>query len=295
MSFAVYGSSAGDFEGVDLAGGRPGLGFYQLKFTTRFRMWPRNGDQALTMDIEGGEVLAKNPTGSTWFLMGRLHREAGIPRSTAVEGRPVFAWELALDLPPAGLEAIERVRSGGELDLQIVVSGRTRKGNGESEDGRDIKQIRVNQSEWAALLAQIGYRETLLLEVAVLDSEKHPDLAEAVERLREAREEFQRGQYRKTVEACRHVLEALGHELGDGTGNTANLRAMIDRSSELPKDERLLIMRRSAFVMACLAAHSKDQVSIRTTWDRHDALGLLTVTAGMVHWIAGNRQAGHAK
>ncbi len=295
MSFSVYGSNAADFEGVEISGGRPGLGFYQLKFVTTFRFWPRGSGQTLTMDIEGGEVLVRNPTGNTWFLVGRLHRESGIPRSSSDEGRPVFGWDLALDLPPPGLEAIERVRAGGELDVQVTVFGRVWKAGAESENGRDTKHLRVNQSEWASLLAQIGYRDTLLLEVAVLDSETHPDLAEAVDRLREAREEFQRGQYRKTVEACRHVLEALGHELGDGQGNTANLRAMIDRTTELPKDERLMIMRRSAFVMACLAAHSKDLVTIRTTWDRHDALGMLTVTAGMVHWIAGNRQAGHAK
>jgi hypothetical protein len=296
LGLNISGRTPADFERVELSGGRPGLGFYQLKFEVFFRFWTANDPaDALTLDITGGEVLARQPRASTWFLVGRLHREQGIPRSMGGDSvRPAFGWGLALDLAPERLEALERLRAGRDIELQVRALGYVRKPSGEVQDGDESKHVLINQSAWAKVLDDVGYRKTLLLEVSMPDPKAFEHVAEAAVRLGEARDEFQRGQYRRTVESCRQALEALGHELGDGAGTRADLRAMCDRSESLSKAERLMIMRRAAFVMACLAAHSKDEVSIRTTWDRHDALGILTYTAGLVHWIAEMRLAERA-
>jgi hypothetical protein len=81
--------------------------------------------------------------------------------------------------------------------------------------------------------------------------------------------------FRTPMEDARGV-KALGHSLQDGHGVDAHLRALFQRPAEMPKAERVMAIRRGVFVLTCLAAHSKDEVSLRTSWDRHDALFVLT-------------------
>ncbi len=149
-----------------------------------------------------------------------------------------------------------------------------------------IRYWSVSQSDWLKALGQMGYAQYLTVEIPIPSEADAPHLAEAIARLREAQDDFLRGRDKKVMEGCRHVLEALGFEVGDGHGEHADLRAAFDKAAKMTKPERLMAIRRAMFVMSCLAAHSKDEISIKTDWDRHDARGLLTMTAGLVQWLA---------
>ncbi|MDP2308583.1 MAG: hypothetical protein Q8P18_21360 [Pseudomonadota bacterium] len=159
----------------------------------------------------------------------------------------------------------------------------------EGREGVEETQIQVGQSEWAGLLREMGYRDLLLLEVPIAKPDQDAELAHAAARLIAAREWFLAGRYGSVVQECRHVMEALGHSLGDGTGEMKHLRALLDKPKEMTKDDRLMAIRRGIFVMTCLAAHSTDDVSVRTSWNRHDALAVLTMTASVIQWITEER------
>ena len=295
MAFSIAGMGAAEFESVSLRGGRPGLGYYQLAFDVSLLFWgAANEAHRLTVHIDGGEVLARRPGVGAWVLLGRLHREEGTYRSMGADKHRLrFGWVMGLDLAPERMEALERLRAGGDLEFSVVLRGTVSKpSTGEFEHAEDRRQCLVTQSEWARICTAIGYRDILLLEVPVLRADESAELAQAAAALREAHEHFLQGRYRATVEGCRHALEALGHALGDGTGTKDDLRAMVERADKLTKSERMMVLRRAAFVMSSLAAHSKDDVSLRTSWDRHDALGLLTMTAALVKWIAERRLSG---
>jgi hypothetical protein len=75
----------------------------------------------------------------------------------------------------------------------------------------------VNQGVWIEVLGQMGYQQTLLIEVPAPDPHAQPELAEAVALLGQAQANLQRGHDRDAVGALRDVLEqlTLGAEVED--------------------------------------------------------------------------------
>jgi hypothetical protein len=130
----------------------------------------------------------------------------------------------------------------------------------------------------------MGYRDTVLVEVADLPTIQDGVWKPAVERLREAREEYIAGRYRQVVVSCRLALEAVGKATGDGHGSIRDLRSAIEHKESMTKEERMLAAHHVLFFSACLAPHHKDEVTIQTSWNRHDAEAMLTMTAGLLQW-----------
>lgn len=145
--------------------------------------------------------------------------------------------------------------------------------------------VTVNQSDWVRVLSDMGYRDILLLEVPIVPDTIDPDLAAACQRMKKAHTLLIEGHYDKAAEQCRHVMEAVGTALQDGEGNTAVLIAALKDRDRMTKIERIMALRRAIFTMSCLAAHSKGEVALTTTWSRHDAVSLVSMTAALLGWV----------
>lgn len=291
MTIALNQNAPFELKDVALHGGRPGIGLCQILFLARYMTWPADAPEALhRQQIISGRVAACAAAGGkTPVHIGRLQ----------VEGRPLLVqYEkpaprtqdvlLVLDLDHQRLASLERIRAGGGLSFQVVIEGRISLG-AEFDIGEDQRVFSVNQSAWAQVLHDARYRTTLLLEVPVVAAEVDEHLAAAGVRLAEARELLLVGKNRQAVRTCRDALEALGETLGDGTGTKTDLKAMVDHPDTLDKDQRLMVLRRAAFTMACLASHAKGSAS-SASWDSCDARGMVTLTASLIQWIAELRQ-----
>ncbi len=301
---ARYGDAEGDAVPMQFQDQRPvrrpevaihsasrGVGFYRLHVQLDLDLCPAESEAtALTVSIDRGAVGAAGtvgPGGASHRPPGQLHLQSGGPVRQRVGSTDLpDSWQFILELSGERVAALERLRAVGDLRFEFLFRGTMRRG-ALVESGDLRLGCTVPQSEWCGFLRRMGYQDTLLLEVPVVPMEVDERLAKAAARLREARSMFTEGRYAKVVQECRHVMEALGHEEGDGHRPKNNGK----KPSEFDKDERLMEIRSAIFSMSCLAAHSSDEVSLATSWDRHDALGLLSMTAAAVAWVADSRDA----
>ena len=135
------------------------------------------------------------------------------------------------------------------------------------------------------------YEEEEITVVPIYPEVFNEEFERAADFLRQAQEHLLRGNCRDVFNSCRQALEAVGVENEDGTGNKNDLRDMVERTSKLTKNERLMVLRRATFVMASLATHASSDLNLRTGWDMADARSMLTMTAGMLQWVAEIRRS----
>src|SRR5262249_32948742 len=143
---------------------------------------------------------------------------------------------LELELDNRRLEAVEAVRRGGSVNLLLTLHA----GIGQAGDFRvvsDSLSRRMIQGEWVDLMAQLGYRRTLLLEIPIPDSATSPGMAKVVTRLEEAHSAFLDGRWRDTVGASRDVMEALSRGLGQGKQDSREVQEAFGRTRDKNKDD----------------------------------------------------------
>jgi hypothetical protein len=155
-----------------------------------------------------------------------------------------------------------------------------------------VRQVNVggahvlNQSAWIALIEQIGYQKTMLLEVPVPDAQQQPELAAAVQSLASAQQAMARGDYRDAVGLCRGVLEEVKRALKDDDDiGFANQR-------DMNKADRLRLVRRAMRVFTH-PPHHKDDVTALFEWNRTDAASTISIVAALLNELAapGAREA----
>jgi hypothetical protein len=283
MAFQIGEVHAAEQVTISLRGIEVGLGFLRLTIQARYHMWDASPSKApKTMEITGGEVRASGPRGRRPQILGALSLTSGGP-VTQRPHRFEAEWLVALDLPLERVAALERLRAGGDLVLEVQLRGTTSQG-AERQFALDTARIELTQSDWAKHLRAAGYRDTLLLEIPLTKLPESDAYEQVAKLLRDAHEHFADGRYRTAVEDCRKVLEALGKVLGDGHGRRADLISALQANQELMKAQRLLGVRYALFHTACLAVHADSEARVKTTWHRHDALMVLTMTIAAVQW-----------
>ena len=183
---------------------------------------------------------------------------------------------LELELDRARLEALEHVRGGKDLAFNLNLYTTLTDSNG------NVRQVNVggahvlNQSAWIALLEQIGYQKTMLLEVPVPDAQQQPELAAGVRSLASAQQAMARGDYREAVGLCRDVLEQVSLALKDNDSIT-----FVD-ARDMNKADRLRLLRRAARVFTHPARH-QDKVTTLFDWNRVDAASTISMVAALLN------------
>jgi hypothetical protein len=122
------------------------------------------------------------------------------------EASPLFY----LELDRVRLEAIERLRSGGDLWFRArwfgVIEGVH--GPASLQDSGNV-ELHANQSTWLATLRDMEYRASMLFEIPIPDESDNPALKEAINYLRAAEQDHRVGRSDDAIGDCRKALEAL--------------------------------------------------------------------------------------
>lgn len=255
--------------------GQHGVGFYRLAIQVSVDMHARAEDQAVTVLNLTADLYLQEGAGHG-SLVGHMEtREQDVPfYSLRFNHEQWITFDLELDA--ARVQAIEALRMGRSLNVQLHING-TAVAPGARQLQRIRAQIRheATQSDWIRVLDGMEYRKTLLLEVPMPATDAHEGLRQAVEHLRQAQDLLMHGRYREAVGACRDVLESLDTALGDAAA------AVPDNQRDWDKACRVRNLRRALKVLTHPARHA-DEVSAQHEWGPEDAASIVTATAALL-------------
>jgi hypothetical protein len=191
---------------------------------------------------------------------------------------------LEIELDARRIEAIERVRIGGDLFFRVNLCGVAHGGREKSSQPvHATLQYRANQSTWAEVLEQMDYRQTMLLEIPVPRDDTGPQLPEAAKHLQTAQTHMLRGHFRDAVGACRDVMESLSAALNDeGDQLPEVIKSWFEGTRSMGKEERLRIVRRAIKILTHPARHA-DEVSTSIEWGPTDARAAIIMAAALLH------------
>jgi len=194
--------------------GSSGIGFFRLMVHLEF-IFTSGGDEATLFPLTGRLAVGNRDVGHLFSPAAELTKAT--PRDypdTKV---------LYIDLDRSRIEALEAIRNGGALSLDVHVAGQViskQHGLCSLRDASDSYQL--NQSGWIDILRQMGYGETMLIEVPVTDG-----IGKTTEYLAAAQKAIGLGHYREAVGACRDVLEALSMGVGDSDERDSDFTALF--------------------------------------------------------------------
>ena len=257
--------------------GEAGLGS-RIFIEVKILPWNAPKDQAAVLGDLSADVRIQGADGRERLVGRAFLANAGVVKQ--YETRAPTAVRLALDLTQQQIEAWERVRLGGQFAIRLTYQGffvRPQTGI-ESLSGGD--QRTVSQGEWIAVLAAIGFRRLILVEVPVPDDGAHPSLALATRELRKATTHILAGHDREAVGACRLALDALAHALGEDP-TKYDISALVKNNAKLGKPERFAVLRRVLTILANPAHHS-DPDAAAIEWHYEDAHAILAQTAAVL-------------
>jgi hypothetical protein len=154
---------------------------------------------------------------------------------------------------------------------------------------------KVGQSDWIALLENVGYRRVLLVEFDRPDAQASPALAAAFTYFDQAEKHYLNGEWRNTVESLRQSLAALvGKKPDDEDQETDILTAVKDLRKEANKmtvayQPRYEMARRTLKYLCDLGAHPE----VAETRKVHAHSALFMVGGVLLGWDSqASRQPG---
>jgi hypothetical protein len=280
MTFHISSSTSGGTFGtgsVTRVAGERALGFFRLNLYVDFVVEPADTPGGQQDPLRITELVAEVRIGGR--SIGRFIPSPGYLPVRSYSGRANRqSIPLSCDLDRARVEAVEEVRGGGNLALDVNIQGRF--GDGSPFSGSE--PFVVNQGVWIEALAEMGYRKTLLIEVPLPDLHAQPELAKAVADLEQAQRHMMLGHDRDAVGSLRDALEQVTLAFGDDDKIPPDLEHVLFASSKsMTKAERLRVLRRALKLVTHPARH-RDQVTAAIDWSRIDAAQMITMTAAFI-------------
>lgn len=142
-------------------------------------------------------------------------------------------------------------------------------------------QRTYTQSEWIAVLEQMGYRKTMLLEIPVASDQQDQRFQQAASLLAAGQQHLMLGQSQDAVTKCRQSLESLAAVLGEKPNSNQQICADITNNKGLNKDQRFQAIRRTITNLSNPAAHDQES-GPSIEWHYDDAVAVLTMTGVMI-------------
>jgi hypothetical protein len=235
---------------------------------------PTGGSATDPDRIKLADLMAEARAGGK--LVGRFTPAAigYLPVRTYPERTNQVQIPLTCDLDRARIEAIETLRGGGDLTLDLSLQGRF--GTDAAFSVGDF--LVANQGVWIGVLTQMAYQKTLLIEVPLPDPLQQPEMAAVVGLLAEAQGHMLRGHDRDAVGVLRDVLDRLTMVLGDDDNLNADVtRVLFGNGRSMTKADRLRVLRRALKLVMHPARH-QDEVTVNIDWSRIDAAQMITMT-----------------
>jgi hypothetical protein len=270
--------------------GVPAIGFNRLQFSLEINIHATRGRTVEMGSLTGFVYAGTSPAGALKPL-GIAVAETNWFASTADDPRRQFL-SLYLDLSGEQLAALERVRGGGSLTFQFDVRMLVRSIERNVQLGFETLRFEANLSVWSKVLKQLGYLELLLLSVELPIDDVPAELRNAVSQVRAAHEDLIAGRYDSTVGRCRIAMDAidavvkpestLGQTIQSLSANRETLTGMTKRARG---DLVRMVLRHYTHL-----AHHVDSGGGPESFSRHDALFILTATAGVIWDAVGELQ-----
>jgi hypothetical protein len=251
---------------------------YRLTFDLELVFFATTSIRVSELRLPGEVLVRRSEMSASPRVVGdlRMGRFGTIIPPTQLPARP--SENPTTDLTRTGVEALEDLRVGGGLTFILQLYPLVIVGGEPLALPFAELAVDINHASWATLLEQVGYRKTMLFELPLPATELRPELTAALEHLERAQHHYLRADYREAVGSCRDALEGLTHALGD-EGHLASLVAKD--LPDLPKGDRLSLVRRSLLRLSHLARHG-DPLASSTSWTREDARAVLGMTAALL-------------
>lgn len=282
VNFNLQGSMRGITLSVEQVTGIKGAGFHRLHFSSQIDC-PADWSQAGTIfgvaiDVTVGGL----PLGRATMLPHQFPKD--------IQGSGQIGSSFYLDLDNARLEAIERIRNSGNLQLQLNVA----LGLGALPNypaGVIVNQgsqmaVEIPRSVWIDnVLTKFEYQRYILIEVPVASADSDPLLAEAAAQIDECRQLLIHGYDQQTVAKCRDVVESVTKSVGFSLSEEAKLArfasASLANAKTLDKAGRLAVLRWATRLLTS-AAHHEEEGTSPMEWGRHGALAAITASAALI-------------
>ncbi len=149
-----------------------------------------------------------------------------------------------LPVSASQLETIESLRLGKEIafHFQIIAEVAT---STIIVCLQDQVLFSISQSDWLKVLTGTGFLNMLLFEVPIPDASNNPDLADAVEALRQAQKQLILNECNLAVSQCRLALESLRKalSLNSKTRNAVDNYSDRNNRRQMSQMERELLIR----------------------------------------------------
>lgn len=258
--------------------GQPAVGGYLLRLGINFSVsnWPEGAIRPVVTFMPALVALQDHSGGGK-------HVGFAIPETTipfAVHTHTHQAGALFdLMVTAKTIEDIERERAGQGVNLKIKLHANVASGpNVEPQQSEVV--CRLSQSNWLKILADCGYRKTLLLEVAVPANDES---ASAESYLQTAQVSLLQGRYQDAVACCRNALERLTLQR-DETYLIDEIKKMRSKNAdEMNLLHREVALRQAAVKFAALSHHS-DDIAVAQTYDRRTAVMMIGITASLMNF-----------
>lgn len=260
------------FRGVH---GFQAAGSYLLRLSVGFAVtnWPQDVLMptvlvtAAAVQVEGGGQA---------LLLGHAIPETPVPFKVGAHSQPsTILYELLLS--PAAIEAVERLRGGDRIQFRLKIQAHLTMG-AETLATKDEVLCSVPQSDWIAVLEQIGYRKTLLLELPIPQGDEG---SVPQRHLETARSHMLRGHYEDAVASCRKALEGWTTQRAEVEAVKKARDTKRSDARSLTLYDRELLVRYAATNFADLAHHA-DDVANAERYSREDAAMMVAITAAIL-------------
>jgi len=283
--------------------GRPSLGGYHLNF--RIQFLPTEPP-----DFAGAHMLVQARIGAAFggggaWPIGSLQLEhpivfPGLARRSQV----VANAEFAIDLSHEQLEALEKERSAGPIQLHFDLQGVVVREPGQVQALKPrfrwvgLPRTKANllprttaeafwgnisfdvtAAQWVKVLEELRYAQGFLVQVPRIDGGTSPKAADAVRRLEQAVTAMNEGRYKDAVSECRDLLEAV---YGSADPKRyPDFAPTFPKQREADKAVRFWLIRQALLVVAHAAKH-QDEVTAEITWERKDVAAVISALAALV-------------
>jgi hypothetical protein len=239
------------------------------------------GATGLPLWIEGS--IRTNNLGQATGFLTRLHAVSAPTTLPDLGGRQSITLEGEIGL--SQLQAIESARIAN-VELNFQLFGHVLK------DGLPIPfwgvhiDYVIRQSDWIALLGQIGYKSVLLLEFDQPQIGTTAEIQQAHRYFVEAREHYLKHEWRQTVESLRQSLAAMVGKTADHEDQEVDIKSALKaarnetRSTGVDYARRFELVRQALKFATDLGGHPEAAETTKT-----EAHGALIMTAGLLGWF----------
>jgi len=286
--WSLNGTTFAEFDFAAIQGGR-GLGFYRLIAQVHATTHAKQAGEEVSVIYFSGELWVRGKEGREQYL-GHLRRQGAESALTASQYTSKVVVPLEIELDARRIEAIERIRLGGELFFRLILYGIASGGRNDHQQTMQASlDYRANQGTWIEILGQMDYQKTVLLEIPVPGDEISPQYLPVSRHLQTAQMHMMRGHFRDAVGACRDVMESLASALNDEKNELPGaIKSWFEETRAMDKEERLRIVRRALKVLTHPARHA-DDVSTSIEWGPTDARATIAMAAALFQLAAERR------